>query len=74
MMVRKNAPNCYPINNLMPQKIENLILSYKYWSSKYAMSSNVNDLQKKSNAFKELIAEADTQGVSKELLKKRLGC
>ena len=47
--------------------------AYKYWSNKYAMSSHVNDLQQKTNLFKQLIEETNNQGISKDVLDKMLG-
>ena len=54
----------------MAQKIEDLITAYKYWSSRYASSSNVGDFQKKANIVKELTEEANRQGISNDELEK----
>jgi hypothetical protein len=45
----------------MSKNIESLILSYKYWSNKYTMSSHINDLQQKNITFKHLMEEVDKQ-------------
>ena len=55
------------------KEIEALVNAYKYWSNKYAMSSHVNDLQQKTNLFKQLIEETNDQGISKDVLDKMLG-
>ena len=56
----------------MNKKIEDLITACQYWSNRYAASSHVSDFQKKTNIFKQLIEEANRQGVSKDEIEKRM--
>ena len=56
----------------MAQRIEDLIMVYQYWSSRYAASSHVGDFQKKTDTFKQLTEAANNQGISNEEIEKRL--
>lgn len=56
----------------MSKVLESLLLSSKYWSSKYAASSLVADFQKKAEAFKRLEEEAMKSNLPKEDLDKLL--
>ena len=57
----------------MSKRFESLVNTYKYWLNKYIMSARVNDLHKKTLVFKELMEEANNQGISREILDKLLG-
>ena len=54
----------------MNKKIEDLITACQYWSSRYAASSHVSDLQKKTNILNQLKEEAHKQGISNEEIQK----
>ena len=56
----------------MMKRIEDLITAYKYWSNRYVLSSHVTDLQQKHTLFKQLIEQANNQGISKDDLDKLL--
>jgi len=56
----------------MSKVLESLLLSYKYWSQKYASSSLAVDCQKKAEVLKHLEEEANKSNMSKEDLDKLL--
>jgi len=47
----------------MSKVLESLLLTYQYWSAKYAASSLVADFQKKAEVLKHLEEEAKKNNV-----------